>query len=558
MLGARKFGLLLIYVLLSSCGLMSSSFANDAASQWRPVATPYGVAADREPLLSLRSPQFHDLTSPAKRILVVAHPSLSAGYFEQAATAGFAAALQQRSCAIWLVSASDGLADEKTSALPNPIDAKAYSGDSIATQYLWRSIGLLAPDVVVVVKPGDELRWELQPEETSFAGALRSRSVAGIGAVAAIECNVPPGVALIDLIDNGLKQSVPAVQESAKEELLRRQKRTPLQVADQLSRHYGKALDSVNYQQALALIGRLQRADLTGDPAELAAIERIAEPYLNGTKPALPANASGGVFAGHLLFAELATRTDKPGYIDLVRAVADRGFDANGEMLDAMPTHSEMSDAVFMGTPILVAAGQLTNDTRYDQMAIRHLRFMLRLNLRDDGLHRHSPLDPGATAWGRGNGFPALGLALSLSSIEQDGPIRDEMLAAYRAHLAAMIKHQDSTGMWHQVVDRPESYPEFTVTCMTTMAIARGLRRGWLDSATYAPVVKRAWPAIQSRIGSNGELIDVCTGTGKQKSLHAYYDRTAIRGRDARGGAMAMLAATEIGLAEREGKLKVE
>ena len=34
--------------------------------------------------------------------------------------------------------------------------------------------------------------------------------------------------------------------------------------------------------------------------------------------------------------------------------------------------------------------------------------------------------------------------------------------------------------------------------------------------------------------------------TGKQKNLRGYLDRTAILGNDSRGGAMALLAATEV------------
>ena len=49
-----------------------------------------------------------------------------------------------------------------------------------------------------------------------------------------------------------------------------------------------------------------------------------------------------------------------------------------------------------------------------------------------------------------------------------------------------------------------------------------------------------------ARIGHDGGLVDVCTGTGKQKSLRDYLDRPAILGSDPRGGAMALLLATEL------------
>jgi len=95
------------------------------------------------------------------------------------------------------------------------------------------------------------------------------------------------------------------------------------------------------------------------------------------------------------------------------------------------------------------------------------------------------------------------------------------------------------------VIDRPESYREFTATAMITYALMRGIRAGRLAADAFGPPAERAWEALKHRIATDGTLIDVCTGTGKQKSLRDYYDRPAILGRDDRGGAMALLVATE-------------
>jgi rhamnogalacturonyl hydrolase YesR len=100
--------------------------------------------------------------------------------------------------------------------------------------------------------------------------------------------------------------------------------------------------------------------------------------------------------------------------------------------------------------------------------------------------------------------------------------------------------------MWHQVIDHPESYREFTATAMITFAMLRGLRKGWLERSRFQPAVKRAWDALKTRIAPNGDLVDVCTGTGKQQTLREYFDRTAILGPDDRGGAMALMVATEM------------
>ena len=319
--------------------------------------------------------------------------------------------------------------------------------------------------------------------------------------------------------------------------------RTAVEVAGQLAGHYGQTLPEVAYIPAMALLARLRLGTLAKDVSHREAVERIVAPYLAGEQPTLTDKPSGSTLSGHLVFGELAELTGNKRYTELVLRAADLGFDQD-QPRAAMPFHEEMSDAVFMGCPILTQAGKLTGNVRYHDQALQHLRFMLKLNLRPDGLHRHSPLDN--TAWGRGNGFPALGLALSLADLPTEHPGRAEMLAAFRSHLMALLLHQDATGMWHQVIDHPGSYRELSCTCMITYALLRGMQGGWLDRATFEPAALRGWQAIRTRVAADGSLVDVCTGTGKQGSLRAYLDRTAILGKDPRGGAMALLVATEM------------
>jgi rhamnogalacturonyl hydrolase YesR len=341
-----------------------------------------------------------------------------------------------------------------------------------------------------------------------------------------------------------------------------RARRSPADVAAKLLDHYGHKLDSVMYQPALAVVARLEFSELTSDATHREAVQTILEPYLSGEKASLDDKSGGSHFAGQLVFAAWAQATGDQRAVALVKAAADRAFDEQGRPREAMPTHSEMSDAVFMACPILSEAGRLARDPKYFDMAARHLAFMEKLCRRDDGLYRHSPLCE--APWGRGNGFPALGLALSLTALQpflnephadnnMDDALREaaveahaQMLASYCSHMQALVRHQDPTGTWRQVIDYPGAYRELTATCMITVAIARGLRMGWLDAETYLPVVDRAWQAINLRVYDDGVLFDVCTGTGKQKSLQDYLNREAILARDERGGAMALLAAIEM------------
>jgi unsaturated rhamnogalacturonyl hydrolase len=326
--------------------------------------------------------------------------------------------------------------------------------------------------------------------------------------------------------------------------------RSPRQIAEQLAKVYGHKLDQVAYIPALPLVAKLRLSALTGDTAHRDEVAKIVAPFLAGEKS--PAPKSGSEQAGHLIFAELARTAegkDRERWIELCRAAADQAFYKDGMPQPIVPFHNEMSDAVFMSGPILAATGKLTGEAKYFDAAAIHFAAMRKLCLRPDGIYRHSPLCE--AAWGRGNGFPALGLAWSLSEWPDDHPAKKELIGEFQKHMAALKPHQDAkTGCWHQVIDHSESYDEYSCTCMIGWAMQRGISRGWLAKDDYQPCVDKAWQAIKERTSPDGKLVNVCTGTGKQKTLQDYFDRPAINDRDDRGGAMGMMFAVELMTAE--------
>ena len=314
----------------------------------------------------------------------------------------------------------------------------------------------------------------------------------------------------------------------------KRVKRRPREVIDQLLGNYGKKFRG-SYVEGLAVMVRLREKGM----------ESIAPVVsLQLEKPA-PLRG-GSQIAGRLIFAEMALRHGHSEAKDLTLEAADLAFSpADGTALEAMPFHNEMSDAIFMAGPLLARAGVLSGEKKYFDQSIRQIRFIQKLCLREDGLYRHSPLHE--AAWGRGNGFPALGIAMILEDLPDDHEGYVFAKGSLTKHLRALRRHQDSDGMWHQVIDHPESYPEFTCTCMISYAILTGLRRGWLEESEWKSVIEKSWRAICGRIDLQGRnVIGACTGTGKQTSLEAYLKRKEIRGYDDRAGSMALLFAFEM------------
>jgi len=400
-----------------------------------------------------------------------------------------------------------------------PPSGRAYRENAEANA-LWRFIGAQGPDLVLIA--GDEdasgLGDALANEPVALVGRIPSRGWSSADDLAALDAgNVP--------------------RSEAGRELDRRRARTPRELALELTGHYGLEFDRPWYIEALAL-----RAQLALGRLDL--VRELAEPYVNGERDSLE-RPNALVMAGHLIFGDLAETTGDERYVALVRKVADLGFDESGAMLESVPYHGEYSDSVFMGTVSLAQAGALTGERKYFDMAVRHLEFMQRLVLRPDGLYRHQPATD--AAWGRGNGFAALGLTLLLSELPTDHPRYGFVLDSYRSHMKALLPYQNRDGLWRNVVDVPGAYPEFTGTAMIGFAMQRGLTRGWLeDEGAYRSAVERAWDAVNARTGPGGTFIDVCESTARIESLQGYLEREAILGPDPRAGAMALIFATEL------------
>ncbi len=371
-----------------------------------------------------------------------------------------------------------------------PPSGAAYK-DETESNYIWRWIGTEAPDLVLVDTFDDGGLVDALNASPGLIGRIPARH-GGLASVKGVTAKSAAGV-----------------------EVERRVDRTPREVAERLAGIYGLAMPEASYIPAMAMIGRLRLGQVAEVEKAVSAFDKV------------PARETE--IGAHLLFAELAQRTGADRYNRLVERAAEV---ATLDNLD-----NEMSDSVFMSCPLLARAGAF-------DAAVRHLAKMQKLCVREDGLYRHSP--NADVAWARGNGFPALGLALMLSALPPDHRAYEESVRAFQNHMAALARYQDESGMWRQVVDRPGSYSELSATAMIGAAMLRGVRQGWLDERAYGPRIRRAWIAVSARTSDDGVLIDVCESTGKQKSAEDYLKRAAITGRDERGGAMVLYFATEM------------
>jgi rhamnogalacturonyl hydrolase YesR len=296
----------------------------------------------------------------------------------------------------------------------------------------------------------------------------------------------------------------------------------------------------LSYIPSVAWSNTLRLAAITKDAKLREKVLQQTLPWVSGERPLFGERIALTAAAGTMIFADLAASGNAAA-----GALATQGAEAaSAQKPDGIAQYGQgWTDDMFMTSTVLARTGKMAGRERdLDRLATLLIAYAARLQ-RDDGIFVH--FTDGRQAWGRGNGFAALGLTEALTSLPTSHPSRAEVLAIYRRHMHALKSLQAPDGMWRQIVDQPGSYREESVTAMVLTAMARGVRLGWLDK-TYRPIIDRAWRALAAHIVEDGGIVDVCTGTGAGPTRRYYFDRQAINGPDDRGGAMALLASMEM------------
>lgn len=222
----------------------------------------------------------------------------------------------------------------------------------------------------------------------------------------------------------------------------------------------------------------------------------------------------------------------------------------DGTLVRAFPRRWTLwADDLYMGLSLLSRMGELTGDRAYLDFAARQVvGFHARLFDPSAGLMRHDWYSEtgrqGVAFWGRANGWALLAQVDLLDRLPASHPRRDTLLALLRRHVAGVARYQSAGGLWHQVLDRDDSYLETSASAMFAYAMAHAARRGWVD-ARYADVARRAWAGVLTRVRPDGQIEGVCTGTSVSDDLRDYYARPAPLN-DVHGIGTVILAGTEI------------
>lgn len=100
---------------------------------------------------------------------------------------------------------------------------------------------------------------------------------------------------------------------------------------------------------------------------------------------------------------------------------------------------------------------------------------------------------------------------------------REFMVDVLQAQAGALCRCQDTSGMWHTLLDDESSYVETSATAGFAYGLLKSVRLGILDKRYLEPALKAA-EAVMKQIDTDGTVLQVSYGTGMGKTLQDYRD----------------------------------
>jgi rhamnogalacturonyl hydrolase YesR len=209
------------------------------------------------------------------------------------------------------------------------------------------------------------------------------------------------------------------------------------------------------------------------------------------------------------------------------------------------------ADDLYMSVPALAQMGALSGERSwFDDAARQVLQFHRHLwdpqaGLYAHGRHMNQPLNP-EFYWARANGWAMMATIELLEVLPQDHPAREQLLETLRAHIKSIAKLQSGgSGLWHQMLDKPDSYLETSASAIFVFCIARAINRGYIAPVSYGSVAQAGWIGVSTRVNARGQVEGSCVGT-TLASDHVYYYNRPVSVYATHGYGPVLLAGAEM------------
>jgi rhamnogalacturonyl hydrolase YesR len=294
----------------------------------------------------------------------------------------------------------------------------------------------------------------------------------------------------------------------------------PEEIGNRVVSHIVKKRVSWRYQRVCAYYGACRLSEAIDDESILKQMEACYAPFLEGKRSPRRGHVDYNVFG--IWPFEMYRQTAREPYLKLALELAEDEFKQLRD--DGLSEYSRFwVDDMYMVGSLQVQAYKSTNNKIYLDRAALQLKVYCDSLQKENGLFYHREDVP--FYWGRGNGWAAAALTELLLILPEDHQHYPSLLAAYRKMMASLKNFQGEDGMWHQLLDYPESFPETSCTGMFLFAMASGVHKGLLPEKEYKNTAIKAWNALASYVNEKGKTRNVCIGTNARDSEWHYLKR---------------------------------
>lgn len=191
-------------------------------------------------------------------------------------------------------------------------------------------------------------------------------------------------------------------------------------------------------------------------------------------------------------------------------------------------------DGLYMGGAFSMNYAEAYNEPELLDMVLEQERLMRKHTLDEKtGLYHHawdeSRSQPWADSdtgkspefWGRAIGWYGIMFNEILNFLPDNHPSEQELADALRNLVESLVNYQDAdTGLWYQVVDRPErndNWIETSCSALFIYTIARGIRSGYVNESFKQQAIKGYRGLLERmKFDDNGHFVmpEICIGTG--------------------------------------------
>ena len=312
-------------------------------------------------------------------------------------------------------------------------------------------------------------------------------------------------------------------------------------------------MENWDWFQGVALFGLYEYYRDSGDEAVLRYLTGWFDKHIAAGPPQKNVNSMCPLLTLSYLYEE----TGKESYLALCREWAEYAVERLPRTEEGGLQHVTIDsdnfmqlwdDTLYMTVLFIARMGALLDREDYVQESVR--QFLVHIKYLTDpasGLFFHGFNFAGrhhyaGALWGRGNAWYTAGLVEYLDMAEFSQGVRMFLLSTLETQAQALRALQDKSGMWHTLLNDPESYLESSATPGFSYGLLKAARMGYLPRE-YAECGLKGLEAICERIDENGILQEVSAGTCLSDSLDYY--RNIPRSAQPYGQSMALLLLME-------------